>query len=320
MRSVTNPITGLTLTSTALSRSDIEDLFQFAVMQALGINPGTVTTGTLTAGSNQVTVASIGTAAVGNPIIGRGIPPRTLITAIGTTGGFGSGGFGETPWNAPGVIGVTMSNEASFPNTFGIGGYGDMDFGSPTTWTADIAIDSDANAFSKVRVAWQNQPAWKSPQDDIVTVMAVVTDDKYNRIRDVSVAPNDDTTILETTNYTRAWEMRFSIYGPNSVDNARLIKSNSRLPWFRDILSASNLYLVPNDADPIGVPENFNQQWWDRSDYRAKYYEAVQETITQQTVASAEVILEAAIGGYGSDGYGDNPYGDQTTVTVDITV
>jgi hypothetical protein len=173
---------------------------------------------------------------------------------------------------------------------------------------------------SEYRVAWQNQPAWKSPKEDVVTIMAVVTDDPYNRIRDVMMAPNDTTTITETTNYTRAWEIHLSLYGPRSADNARLIKSCSRLSWFRDIVSASNLYLVPNESDPVRAPENFNMQWWDRSDYRARYYEAVQETITQQTVASAEVILEAAIGGYGSDGYGDNPYGDQTTVTVDITV
>lgn len=311
MRSVTFP-NGLTLTSTALSRSDIENLFQIAVMQAIGINPGTVTTGTLTGGSDQVTLANIGTAAVGQTIVGWGIPAGATITAVNLTGGYGSGGYGNIPWNAPGVPGVTMSANATFPNAYGT----DI----PTTWTANIAIGSDPNAFSKVRVAWQNQPAWKSPQDDVVTVMGVVVDDPYNRIRDVMNAPNDETTITETTNYTRAWEMRFSVYGPNSVDNARLIKSCSRLPWFRDIVSASNLYLVPNESDPIGVPENFNQQWWDRSDYRAKYYEAVQETITQQTVATAEVILEAANGGYGSDGYGDNPYGDQTTVVVDITV
>jgi hypothetical protein len=308
MRSVTFP-NGLTITSTALSPQDIEDLFQFAILQALGINPGTVTTGTLTQGSNQVALASLGTIAVGQVIVGWGIPPNTTITALGTTGGYGSGGYGNTPWNAPAVYGVTISNNASFPSSDG-----------PSTWTANIAIGSDANAFSKVRVAWQNQPAWKSPKEDIVTIMAVVTDDPYNRIRDVMNAPNNTTTVTETTNYTRAWEMRFSLYGPNSADNARLIKSCSRLPWFRDIVSASNLYLVPNESDPIRAPENFNQQWWDRSDYRAKYYEAVQETITQQTVATAEVILEAANGGYGSDGYGDNPYGDQTTVIVDITV
>lgn len=300
MRSVTFP-NGLTLTSSALSPQDIEDLFQIAIIQVLGMNPGTVTTGTLNADSNQVTLESIGLAAQGNLIIGRGIPPGTVITGIS------------------GLV-VTMSANASYPNTYGTGGYGDMDYGSPSTWTANIAIGSDLTPFSKVRVGWKEQPAWKSPQDDIVTVMAVVTDDPYNRIREVMNAPNDETTILETTNYTRAWEMRFSLYGPNSADNARLIKSCLRLDWFRNIISASNLYLVPNESDPVRAPENFNQQWWDRSDYRAKYYEAVQETITQQTVATAELILEAAIGGFGSDGYGDNPYGDQTTVIVDITV
>jgi hypothetical protein len=317
----TNFPNGLTLTSSALSASDIENLFQLAIMQALGINPGTVTTGTLVADSNQLAVASIGLAAVGNPIIGSGIPAGTVITAITAGGGFGSGGFGNTPWNEPGTTVITMSNTASYANTYGAGGYGDMDYGSPSTWSTPVAIGSDAQAFYKVRVGWQRdgQPGWLV-KEDVTTVTAVVVDDPYNRIRDVMSAPNNDTTVMETTNYTRAWEIHLSVYGPNSNDNARLIKSCTRLEWFRSIVAASNLYLVPNESDPVRAPESFNKQWWDRSDYRAKYYEAVQETITQQTVATAEVILEAAIGGYGSDGYGDNPYGDQTTVTVDITV
>lgn len=301
MRVVNFP-NGLTLTSTALSESDIEDLFQFATIQVLGMNPGTVTTGSFTADSNQVTVANIGLAGVGNLILGQGIPLNTVIQAI-----------------AGNVI--TMSANASLPDTYGAGGYGDMPYGSPSTWTAQVAIGSDANAFYNVRVGWQRdgQPGW-GPDQDVVTVMAVVVDDRYNRIRDVTQSPNNDTSNTETTNYTRAWEMRFSVYGPNSGDNARLIKSCLRLNWFRDIVGASNLYLVPDEADPIRAPENFNKQWWDRSDFRAKYYEAVQETITQQTVATAELILGAAIGGYGAGGFGDNPYGDPVTVTVDITV
>jgi hypothetical protein len=299
---VTNFPNGLTLTSSALSASDIENLFQLAIMQALGINPGTVTTGTLVADSNQLTLAAIGLAAVENLIVGSGVPAGTVVSSIA------------------GNV-VTMSNNASYANTYGAGGYGDMDYGSPSTWSTPVAIGSDAQAFYKVRVGWQRdgQPGWLV-KEDVTTVTAVVVDDPYNRIRDVMNAPNDETTVMETTNYTRAWEIHLSVYGPNSNDNARLIKSCTRLQWFRDIVAASNLYLVPNESDPVRAPESFNKQWWDRSDYRAKYYEAVQETITQQTVATAEVILEAAIGGYGSDGYGDNPYGDQTTVTVDITV
>lgn len=301
MRSVTFP-NGLTLTSTALSAEDIQDVFQLAVMQMLGINPGTVTLGTLNAESNLLTVTNIGLAAVGQLINGLGIPLGTVIQSI--TGNV-----------------ITMSANADYGNSYGAGGLGDQSYGSPTTWTTTVAIGADANAFFKVRVGWQKDgmPGW-GPSQDVVTCMAVVTDDRYNRIRDVSQSQLNDTTNTQTTDYTRAWEMRFSVYGPNSTDNARLIKSCLRLDWVRSIFSAVNLYLVPDERDPLRFPENFNKQWWDRSDFRAKYYEAVQETITQQTVATAEVIVEAAIGGFGSDGYGDNPYGNQTLVTVDFTV
>ncbi len=319
MRTVNFP-NGLTLTSTALSAEDVQDAFQLAVLQMLGINSGTVTQGTLNAGSNLLAVTDIGTAAVGQMIGGRGIPLGTVITDIGTVGGFGSGGFGDNPFNSPGSLAITMSANADYGNLYGAGGYGDQNYGTPTTWTTTVFIGSDANAFSTVRVGWQKdgQPGW-GPGQDVVTVMAVVVDDRYNRIRDVSQKLLNDTTNTQTTDYTRAWEIRFSVYGPNSTDNARLIKSCLRLDWVRAIFSAVNLYLVPDERDPVRFPENFNKQWWDRSDFRAKYYEAVQETITQQTVASAEVILETAIGGYG-DGTGDDPYGDLTTVNIDFTV
>lgn len=301
MRTINFP-NGLTLTSTALSAEDIQDVFQLAVIQMLGINPGTVTLGTLNAESNVLTVVDPGLATVGQLIGGRGVPLGTVVQTI-----------------AGNVI--TMSANADYGNTYGGGGFGDDSYGSPSTWTATVAIGADANAFFRVRVGWQKDgmPGW-GPSQDVVTCMAVVTDDRYNRIRDVSQSPLNDTTNTQTTDYTRAWEMRFSVYGPNSTDNARLIKSCLRLDWVRSIFSAVNLYLVPDERDPLRFPENFNKQWWDRSDFRAKYYEAVQETITQQTVATAEVIVEAAIGGFGNDGYGDNPYGNQTLVTVDFTV
>lgn len=301
MRSVTFP-NGLTLTSTALSAEDIQDVFQLAVIQMLGIDPGTVTQGTLNADSNLLTVVDPGLVTVGQFIGGRGVPIGTVVQTI--TGNV-----------------ITMSANADYGNSYGAGGFGDQSYGSPTTWTATVFIGSDANAFFTVRVGWQKDgmPGW-GPGQDVVTCMAVVTDDRYNRIRDVSQSQLNDTTNTQTTDYTRAWEMRFSVYGPNSTDNARLIKSCLRLDWVRAIFSAVNLYLVPDERDPLRFPENFNKQWWDRSDFRAKYYEAVQETITQQTVATAEVIVEAAIGGFGNDGYGDNPYGNQTLVTVDFTV
>ena len=92
------------------------------------------------------------------------------------------------------------------------------------------------------------------------------------------------------------------------------------MDWVRAIFALSNLYLIPDSAEPLRAPELFSGEWWDRADFRARYYEGVTETIAQQTVASAEVILDAAIGGYGDGGYGDNPYGDPALVTLDFTV
>lgn len=44
------------------------------------------------------------------------------------------------------------------------------------------------------------------------------------------------------------------------------------------------------------MPEPFDKQWWERSDFSCEMYEFVTETITRQTVKSVEVIVEDAQG------------------------
>jgi hypothetical protein len=119
-------------------------------------------------------------------------------------------------------------------------------------------------------------------------------------------------TITETTSYTRVWQVTWNIYGPNSFETARAIRSglfnqdnaagtiladadgNPILPFGQ--LDGNNVYFLPDVAEPVRCPEEENGQWWERVDMVAKFNELVQEESTVETAASVEVIVQADAG------------------------
>ncbi len=115
---------------------------------------------------------------------------------------------------------------------------------------------NDPLAYSKVRVGWNAQPGF-ALTDDICSIRATEADDEYNRIRDRQVAPNNSTGVYLTDTFTRVWQAHLTLYGPNSFDHARLIKSALLLDWTHDTLAASNLYLVTYLPATRRVPELF---------------------------------------------------------------
>ncbi len=273
MPTVTTFPNGTQLNSSALTQNQLNIALQSLICQMLGINPGTMQPANIT-GSNQIQVADGSAISVGQSVVGWGIPANTIVSAVA----------GNT---------VIISNPAlqsgSSVSGYGQGQYGFGGYGGNSS--VIIAFGSDPMAFYKVRIGWQEegQPAWQIC-DDICAIIATIADDPYNRIRDVQFADNDETTLLQTTQYTRVWKVHLVLYGPNSFDNARLIKSCLFLGWVTDALANSNLYLITDVADPIRAPEEFEGQWWERSDIEFRLNENVLETITVQSVSSVEVI------------------------------
>lgn len=159
-------------------------------------------------------------------------------------------------------------------------------------------------AYKAVRVGWQQQgqPAFKIGED-AVAVMCIEVDDPYNRIRDWDTVttpgnPNPPTVDLLTL-YTRRWESRWVFYGPNCFDHARIVHSALLRPdqEIHDLLVTSNLYLVTDMASPRYLPElGPGGQWWERTDFEARFYENVTERVTVGTVKSVEVIVEDSSG------------------------
>lgn len=143
-----------------------------------------------------------------------------------------------------------------------------------------------------VRLDWPTggQPGWKITED-VCFLRNVVVDDPYNRIRDKVSTVNDGITNTETWTYTRTWRTSFTVVGPNSLDNARLIKSALFLEFSLDSLALSNLFIVPDIADPIRSPELLNGQWWERAELEVRFYEGITEKILTPSIASVDIVL-----------------------------
>jgi hypothetical protein len=148
-----------------------------------------------------------------------------------------------------------------------------------------------------VRLDWPTggQPAYLIT-DDICFLRNVVSDDPYNRVRDKASDFNDGVTNKETFTYTRVWKTSFTVVGPNSLDNARLIKSALFLDFPLDALALQNLFIISDIADPIRAPELFDGQWWERVELEARMNEAVTETIFTPAIASAQIIVADEFG------------------------
>lgn len=158
--------------------------------------------------------------------------------------------------------------------------------------------------YSQVRVGWQQQgqPA-QEINEDVVYIREIEVDDQYNREKyksNYSQTVGQDeaavTTYYEQTNYTRVWEVFWEFVGPNSFDHARQVRSSLFSQATHDIFAASQLYLVTNPAAPRRVPESRDGQWWERTDFSARFNEFVTEVAIAQSVVSAEVIVSTSGG------------------------
>jgi len=153
-----------------------------------------------------------------------------------------------------------------------------------------VNVATDADAYSKVRLAWKDQPAPVFGIDS-VTIQLTEADDHYAIRRERRLAQRNDTTLDATYHSTRVWSIRLIFYGPNSYRRAHMMRTALRLPTVHDALAASNVYLVPAIPAPVRSPELISAQWWDRSDLALTAYEGVADTVTVAAMASAEVLV-----------------------------
>lgn len=146
--------------------------------------------------------------------------------------------------------------------------------------------------YGLVRIGWQQQgqPTQKITED-ITYLRATEEDEDINRTRDFEYVDsgNDTEDVVELTTYTRVWKIFWTIYGPNSFDRARMLRSALLSYNVHDLLAASNLYLVTSVAAPRRVPELRNGQWWERVDFEARFNEGTVEAPLVPTATSVDI-------------------------------
>lgn len=144
----------------------------------------------------------------------------------------------------------------------------------------------------KVRIAWPTggAPSWKIAQD-IVFLRITPIDDKMARQLNIVYDPNaSDVTIADKkTGYTRVHKIDWTLYGPNSYDNADIIRISIFDNELMMEMKKKNLALITDVSMPTRLPELYNGQWWERTDFSATFNEAVIREKQVPYISSADV-------------------------------
>lgn len=145
-----------------------------------------------------------------------------------------------------------------------------------------------------VRKAWPTKgaPAWKI-DDDIAFIRVTPIDNKIARNQDILFKGNDPIWASKETGYTRTHRVDWTLYGPKSYDNADLIRYNLFSQDYTTELKANNLFLITDVPMPQRLPELYNGQWWERTDFSAEFNELViRRTVTPYILTPNFKIIE----------------------------
>jgi len=251
---------GQVLTSSALTDSNLDAIFQLLCCQMLGLTAGLQLSCELSDSSNTITANLVASnIANGFQVSGPNIPEGAVIVGITTEG-------------------TNLLIELSI---------------APTQNGLEMLSFFDPSYNTRVRTSWQEKGApGFAIEDDTLFIRCVLEPTTYN-VRDESwsVLPGTEgKTLSKNRTYTRQWRIAFVSYGPNACDSMRLIRSMLLEDFPHDTLAESNLYLVPDTTTPARNPELFESLWWERWDWAAVFNEQVNESITIPKVATIQVI------------------------------
>ena len=148
---------------------------------------------------------------------------------------------------------------------------------------------------SKVRIAWPTggAPGWKI-NDDICFLRITPVDDKLARELNICYDPvkNDEPYAKKQVGYTRVHKINWTLYGPNSYDNADVIRHMIFDFDYMKKFKEKNLFLITDVPMPTRLPEYYNGQWWERTDFSASFNEGVTRESQVPYIKSAEIILK----------------------------
>jgi len=150
----------------------------------------------------------------------------------------------------------------------------------------------DLTNLGNVRIAWPTDgaPAW-GINDDVIFIRVTPIDNKLARNQDIIHTKIDQFTASQETGYTRTHKVDWTLYGPNSYDNADLIRYNIFNQDNTNLLKLSNLFLITDVPMPQRLPELFNGQWWERTDFSALFNELVIRGTTVPYITSPNFVI-----------------------------
>lgn len=139
--------------------------------------------------------------------------------------------------------------------------------------TSTILNTTDPSA---VRISWPTDgaPSWKIT-DNVCFLKITPNDDPYTRPVQTDYGQQDADNAYVNQVSTDGVRVSWNFYGPNSWDNARLVRSQLFTDATTTTLQSNNLALVTDVSQPVRMPELYNGQWWDRALFYANFNELV---------------------------------------------
>ena len=167
-------------------------------------------------------------------------------------------------------------------------------FQNITSQILGLDMTKDENQ-GKVRLAWPTSgaPSWKI-NEDVVFLRVTPIDDKVARTLNISydTQEEDNEYLKKKIGYTRVHKIDFTLYGPSSYDNADLIRYSLLDPHlFKSEFKIKNIFVIPDIPMPTRLPELYNAQWWERTDFSAAFNEGVVREQQTPFIQSVEIEL-----------------------------
>lgn len=166
-------------------------------------------------------------------------------------------------------------------------------------WRATVlclGLDPDvASSQKRVRISWPKGETGNSNwgrEEDVVFLRVSPGPDPFGTLRDTRHVTDPETgDAIEVVSYQRSIRIVWICYGPNSDEDADLI----RIGLFRDAVHAylmgNRLAIQPHIREPIRVPElDDTGEWWERCDLTADGYEGVAREYTEDYIDVAPQI------------------------------
>jgi hypothetical protein len=159
--------------------------------------------------------------------------------------------------------------------------------------TRMLGFDSeDAENSDKVRISFQpvGAPAWKR-ETNVAFIKVNFATDPITQQRDIRYINASVDNASREASYTRVISVQWTFYGPDSFDNADVVRNALYNPLYSGELKNSNLFLILDVPTPVRMPEPFNGQFWERTDLAVNFNESVTRKAVVPYIKSAGVKL-----------------------------